>query len=606
MLVGLPWNPQEHEVRFRTLAAAAAAIASAAACSDKPPTAAPTLPTDIQAAIASGYQLLVITPAVDTVEVGKSITLEVEIPGKAGDTTTTSTDPQVYWGANDLTIASVGGGKITGRKPGKITVVALTGNAVGMATVVVREATSDDKGTHTPDSSATDSSDTATPAPDSTITDSSSTDSTVPPPGENELGSLASGYSSTSPHWSHIRTLMTDFYYGWTSSERAWAGQHLDAALSGNTAAWQASNATVTQLPYTLFWTLLLPGSNNKPYLSSTYYDDMKVWYAAHPEYKLEDAFLHSSTSKSEATRLKVHIWTSDRWMINPSDPGARAYTVDRYRRLVQGTDGVFIDEAASGDILPRVRGGVEFQQDRYEADYTSLLAAIKREIGSKTIMLNTAEYTKDFDRANAVAAGAVHLELFNNPMLTQFTTRWRWVEELLSRGVRVNLESPYPASWADEHSYEYPKGNYATSGQRLNMWELASYYMVVGQTPDLLSFHLKAPNYQTAPSEYWLPAIEANIGHPVGARSEKAQGTDPTGQAYTIYQREFDRALVLIRPQRGWGAQNYKDATAVEVSLPSGETWLPLHADGTLGAAVTKAKLRNSESLILIKRSRL
>jgi hypothetical protein len=604
MLVGLPWNPQEHEVRFRTLAAAATAIATAAACSDAPPTAATKLPTDVQAALASGYQPLVITPAVDTVEVGKSITLEVEIPGKVGDTTTiTPDDVPVYWGSNDPTVASVGGGTITGRKPGEISVVALTANAVGLATVVVMEASSKDgdDGVSNPDSSST-----GTPTPDSTISDSSSTGSPVSPPSGNELGALASGYSTSSPHWSHIRTLTTDFYYHWTAQQRAWAGQHFDAALSGNTEAWFASNPTVTQLPYTLFWTVLTPDNGSKPYLSSTYYDDMKEWYAAHGEYRLEDAFLHTSTSKSEATRVRARIWYSYRWMINPSDPGARAYTIDRYRRLVQGTNGVFIDEASSGDILPRVRDAVEFSEARYQADYTSLLAAIKQVYGSKLIMLNTAEYTKDFDRANAIAAGAVHLEKFNNPLKTQMNRRWEWVDELRSHGVVVDLVNPYSATWADQNSYEYPKGNYATSGERMTMWELASYYMVVGQNPDGLYFHLLAPDWDTPLSDYWLPAIEANIGHPVGGRDDSRQGTDPTGQPYTIYSRDFDRALVLIRAQRGWGAQNYKDATAVEVALPSGETWFPLHADGTLGAAVTKVKLRNSESLILIKKSKL
>ena len=582
-------------MRIRGIAAATL-IAATAACSDNQPTAAPQLPTDIEAALAAGYSPLVITPSVDTVEVGKSITLTVKLREAGENSTDSSSDSDggstiegpVYWGSNDPTVASVGGGTITGRKPGKISVVALTNTAVGLATVVVREASTD------------------TDDADSSGTGSPGADSIGTIPGENELGSLFSGYSATSPHWSHIRTLATDFYYQWTSQQRAWAGQHFDAALSGNTDAWFASNSGVLQLPYTLFWSLLTPGNGSKPYLSSTYYDDMKAWYASHSEYRLEDAFLHSSTSKSADTRLKAHIWDSDRWMINPSDPGARAYTIDRYRRLVQGTNGVFIDEASSGDILPRVRGAVEFSQEKYEADYTSLLAEIKRAYGSKTIMLNTAEYTKDFDRANAVAAGAVHLELFNNPFKTQMNSRWQWVDELRSQGVMVDMVSPYSAEWGDEHSYEYPKGNYATGGQRLQMWELASYYMVVGQSPDGLFFHLKAPDWTTPFSDYWFKAIEANVGHPLSARSEKQQGTDPTGQAYTIYQREFDRALVLIRPQRGWGAQNYKDATAAEVTLPSGESWLPLHADGTLGASVTKVKLRNSESLILMKKSRL
>ncbi|MDQ2932192.1 MAG: hypothetical protein M3Y05_15430 [Gemmatimonadota bacterium] len=33
--------------------------------------------------------------------------------------------------------------------------------------------------------------------------------------------SLYSGYSMRSPHWQHITTMMTDFYFGWTTSERA-------------------------------------------------------------------------------------------------------------------------------------------------------------------------------------------------------------------------------------------------------------------------------------------------------------------------------------------------------------------------------------------------
>jgi hypothetical protein len=36
--------------------------------------------------------------------------------------------------------------------------------------------------------------------------------------------SLFSGYSAVSPHWPHIRTMMTDFYGKWTPNERLWAG----------------------------------------------------------------------------------------------------------------------------------------------------------------------------------------------------------------------------------------------------------------------------------------------------------------------------------------------------------------------------------------------
>ncbi|MBK5189842.1 MAG: hypothetical protein JJD97_16490, partial [Gemmatimonadaceae bacterium] len=55
---------------------------------------------------------------------------------------------------------------------------------------------------------------------------------------------------------------------------------------------------------------------------------------------------------------------------------------------------------------------------------------------------------------------------------------------------------------------------------------------------------------------------------------------------------------------QSGWGAQVYGDTTAIDIPLPPGETWLLLHADGTLRTAVTKVSLRNADAAIVIKGS--
>lgn len=106
--------------------------------------------------------------------------------------------------------------------------------------------------------------------------------------------------------------------------------------------------------------------------------------------------------------------------------------------------------------------------------------------------------------------------------------------------------------------------------------------------------------------SQIWTRAQEADIGHPTASRTILTRGADPVGQGYTLYSRDFDRALVLVRHQSGWGTQIYTDASAVTFPLPAGETWLPLNADGTVGAAVTSIKLRNSEAAILIKKSRV
>jgi hypothetical protein len=637
-----------------TRAALVAAIALAsAACIDTPPI---TSSADMLPSASIGR--IIVEPATLSIVAGGDSSLDVQLEDTEGNVV----DGQpVVWVSSDTTVATVSSdGVVSARKPGQANIIAIAGTQSAQAvvnvaakpaptkpTISVTPSTAsvvttktvnlvasvvDTNGKQVTSPSVTWSSDkpsiatvsqagvvTGVAAGTAKITASSggvSASATItvtppptPPPSQETApgaGSLFSGYSASSPHWTHIRTLITDFYYHWTADQRTWAGQHYDAALSGHGDAWRAVNPGVTHLPYTLLWTVLTPESSDRESLTSIYYSDMEQWYAAHPQYRLEDAFLHTSTTKSLATRLEVMIWDSDRYLINPADPGARAYTVDRYLRVVQGEEGVFIDEAGSGDILPRAKGGVELTPEEYQTAYTSLLAEMKKAFGSKVIMLNTAEYTKDFDRANAAAAGAVHLELFNNPMYAGMPTRWKWVEDLRSLGVTVDLVSPYSAQWADDHPSQYPKGNYPTAGQRLNMWVLASYYMVVGQNPDGLYFHPLGPNWDTPFADYWFKGLEANIGHPLGARSVRQNGTDPTGKAYTVYQREFDRALVLIRPPQGWDTQSFLDATAVEVTLPSGEVWLPLRADGTLGAAVTKVKLRNSESLILVKKSRI
>jgi hypothetical protein len=526
---------------------------------------------DVSAKPAPKKPTISVTPATASVVVSKSVTLAASVVDTMGKA---MASPSVAWSSDNPGIAKVSAsGVVTGVAAGSAKITATASGVSASATITVT----------TPPTPPT-SQETAPSSP----------------------GSLFSGYSATSPHWTHIRTLITDFYYHWTPDQRTWAGQHFDASLSGNGPAWHAANPTVTHLPYTLFWTVLTPESSTKQSLSSIYYYDMEQWYAAHPQYRMEDAFLHTSTTKSLATRVKVMIWDSDRYLINPADPGARAYTVDRYVRVVQGEEGVFIDEASSGDIMKRAKLGVELDPTQYQTAYTSLLAEMKKAFGSKVIMLNTAEYTGDFDRANAAAAGAVHLELFNNPMSSSMPGRWKWVEDLLAMGVKVDMVSPYAAKWADDHPAQYPKGNYPTSGQRLNMWLLASYYMVVGQSPEGLFFHPLGPDWDTPFAQYWFKGLEANIGHPTGPRSILAKGTDPTGKGYTVYQRDFGRALVLIRPQQGWDSQSYLDATAVELTLPSGEVWLPLRADGTLGAAVTKVKLRNSESLVIVKQSKI
>ena len=415
--------------------------------------------------------------------------------------------------------------------------------------------------------------------------------------------SLYNDYSSTSPHWSHITTMMTDFYYSWTTSERAWAGAHYDFAMSGTGSAWRAGNPSVGHYPYALSWTTMTaPGS-----LASSYYADMKSWFAVHPQYALEKAFVHKKGSVGDsASRVYFNRWGSNRWAINPGDAGAVAYSVNRVQRVVGAENGVFFDEASSGDInnwLPATR---EYASgSAYFTSLTQLVGAVRQGIGGKRIVLNLAEYMTDGDYAAAVAAGGVHLEMFNNFKQSSMISRWVWVGRLTTAGVFVDFVSTYSTQDMAGMTTSYPKGNSPTNVQRAKLWELSSYYLAVGASPKLFAIQLE--NLWNKPySTIWTKAQEANIGHPLATRVQVAHGIDPQGNPYVIYNRDFDRALIVLRLQTGWNAQTYGDGSAIPVTLPAGEVWIPLNADGTVGAAITSLKLRNSEAAILLKGSKM
>lgn len=517
-----------------------------------------------------------ITPASSSVQVRATVQLFATVKDSAGNVVPQA---QVTWSSSKTAVATVNqSGEITGVDTGSANIVAKAGATSSTARISVTAASSQPPASPPP------------PPP-------------APPPSST---TLFNDFSATSPHWSHIRSMMTDFYYGWTASERTWAGQHYDLAISGDGSAWQQANPTVRHLVYALLWTTKVGDASSGP--TTSYYQDMQTWYAAHTQYKIETAFLHAaSAGKDSASRLALTIWNSSRWAVNPADAGLRAYELDRFARLTANESGVFIDEITSADMLSAASQSSEFGSATggYQSAMTSLIGAIKRQMGSDVLMLNTATYTTDFDRANAIAAGAVHLEKMNNPLFSETYRAWQWIDDLTANGVLVDFVSAYSSSEIPAMASRVPPGNSATSTQRMKLWELASYYLVVRAQPDLLGLQLE--NMWNLPySSIWTRAQEANIGHPLADRVIMSRGTDPAGQGYTLFSRQFDRALVLVRHQSGWGTQLYGDQTAITVPLPGGETWLPLHADGTLGSAVTTIKLRNSEAAILIKGSKV
>jgi hypothetical protein len=438
-----------------------------------------------------------------------------------------------------------------------------------------------------------------------------------PPVPPTSAGSLYSGYSTVSPHWPHIRTAVTDFYYSWNSTERQWSAQHYDLAMSGSGPAWKAVNPGVQHYAYVLLQSTLLPGStpsNGAPF--TQWYDDAVRWYATHTQYNIETAFLHHAGQPAVyANRLKPFGWDTYIWVINPGDPGLIAYQADRFRQLAANEDGLFIDVQGSGDLarylVDATGRSSEYTNSgttwpptgQYYTDYLALLRTLKSAVGSKVLQPNTAMYAFAPDLANVAAAGATHMEKSNYPLYSGLPDTWSWIDRLLAASASVNFVDAL--DYSDMSGVATRLGGGRDSAfHRMKMVELASYYMVVPHSPDKLQLQL-VNEWNRPFSTVWITAQEANIGHPTVVRRQVSDGiasTDPLGQHVSVYERDFDRALVIVRPQTGWGTQRYDDASAVTVPLPTGDTWLPLHADGTLGAPVTSIKLRNAEAAILIK----
>ena len=469
------------------------------------------------------------------------------------------------------------------------------------------------------DSTKSPSDSTKTKPDTTTKTPPAATDTTGVTQQGNPTGSASAPttpYSVKSPHWSHIRVHVSDYRIQYQSdanvraTEYAWSAAHfddvtLDADDKTSVAAYHLANPTVSVVRYALNWSVIKPGQQNEN-VATSYTQHMSQWYAAHPQYTLENAFLHdgsqcpAGTAATPNCRLTIHIWTQDRWVVNPGDAGLRAYQASRLAQYMGDADGLFLDEHGSGDMSDQL-GNKNVREypsfTNYQNDIVGELSSIQSALGSsKKIMINTAEYTSSWDAAMQNAVTGADLELFNNPTNNSMESRWSFIDAQLAKGRVLQMESggTLPAS--------FNAGNSASAADRQRLWQLASYYLVVPSNSANLQFGIHDA-WNTAFSTQWLKAIEMNIGSPSGARAVVASGTDASGSSYKVWGRDFGSALVMVRPS-GNGS-SFGDATKASLTLPTNDRYLPLHADGTVGAPVTSVELRASEAVVLLKQSR-
>ncbi len=422
-------------------------------------------------------------------------------------------------------------------------------------------------------------------------------------------------YLAVVPHSSHISMMATDFRSNQTAAEYDWNAAHYDQVMAGKIGEYRKRNAAIKFYVYALNLTVLQETTADPADSTMVYYKDMQKWYAAHTTYKIEDAFLHdgvvcpTAQTKTAACRIQVSWNVHVRWVINPGDAGLRLYNADRLKRITTNVggssynaDGVFFDEHDSGEFSHWKTFSIREYPvwTQYENDMVDLLASERKALG-KVIQLNTAEYISAVDQRMILAAGAAHMELANNPLNDQMEARWSFIDTVLQKGALVEMVNAY--TWADATAIAtLSSGNQSTPQLRFKTTELCSYYMVVPASATKLTLYMANDGWSTPFSQQWLKSVEVDIGHPVTARSMVFQGKDPKGRAARIWSREFDKAVVYMRPKVGWDYNDYSDSTKITVALPSGQKWYPVLSDGTQGSAVTSVTLRNSEGMILIK----
>ena len=472
--------------------------------------------------------------------------------------------------------------------------------------------------------------DPAPPAPGSVVIAPDSTGAVVnpnPPAGDvggdslpSSVGALFVTPRDTSPHLDHIRRTMTDYCNCWGGSKgaaaRAKAAKTYDLIMSGSPAAWVALNPSITQLRYALAQTTLTEEPDTNGFVDSNsitgrWQYDAREWYAAHPQYDYERLWLHQlgdSTPADSAHRLRFLIWKNYRYALNPLDPGARAYTINRLRRSIEesgGSRGLFLDEMDHNAWrwLGQSREGAGMDTTTWHAAVVGFVKTLRDSLAPAVLQSNAAGYSsREFDAAIGMAAGNMHLEQMLLATQVQ-PSIWDFVDRVVAAGTDVDFVAA--ETWTDflrpSFTPKYPPGNYGASVYRGKVFQLASYYMVIDSLARRVG--LQSDNTRGfTPDSVDLPIYYLDVGHPKAPRYVWQNGKDALGQAATIYRRDFDNAGVLARPITSYKYPTMTDTTAVAVTLPPGGPWSMVMARGEV-VSIDSLELRNSEAAILVRR---
>ncbi len=439
-----------------------------------------------------------------------------------------------------------------------------------------------------------------------TVGSSTSEPAPAPDPEPSPTPAPDGSYSYTTPHWSHIRTRVTDFYYEqWTNARRDTAAMRFDLHMSGIRSEWTKRNASIAGIRYRLHWSIMQPAH------AGSEYQQLLDWYKVNSSCTLEDAFLHKAgTSKTSSNRLTTTIWGSARWVFNPADACWRRWAIHKVGEArQQGWTGIFYDEY-DPSLMSAAGAFNSLELGTADAFYSALRGALSGERAAYPgvmLVLNTAEYVGSQQAALIDAAGGAHLELFNDLLHGDMVGRWAFTEARLTQ--RAVVEFMGRRNWTSSLPASVTPGNYrdatldgfpAPGMYRQKMGELASYYMIRPVDPSTFYFDTNNDNWKISPTAHWLKAQEVDVGSPSENRVLYVNTTGSDGQRVVIWRRHYTRALVLTRVTADWTNTGYGDGSAYRVPLSSAMRLL--RHDGTLGPLVNEVWLRKGEAAIMMK----
>ena len=294
-------------------------------------------------------------------------------------------------------------------------------------------------------------------------------------------------------------------------------------------------------------------------------------------------------------SRLFYPAYGQMRFATNPADGGFRNWAVDHARRFLAahpGADGLFLDNSYGRlQVDARI---LREPVNRYADDYASLAGSIESGIGTKWVLANTAGSGVSADPL--AKYGISYVDEF---ALRPLAHTWQHFTDIAAQTAhRLDLMAGNGYAILDT----YPAGGSPTD-PRTQIAALAYYYLLADPERTFVMFN---GGYEPSStwSRHWTDAVKYDIGKPRGDWSLFAQGQDPerTYLTYKIFQRTYDRALVLYKPLSYSSGRTgtTSSATSTWHRLPG--NYRELHADGTLGPVVTSIRLRNGEGAILVR----